>query len=149
MWTATAPGISRALARLFRNAGQIAYALLTHSPLGSYCYVLARLACIRHSTSVRSEPGSNSSLYSKGLSRHAFSSVNSIDRSITQAHLQILQSAFPNLVRGVSRPFSTGTTPIIEIPTKTSRVFCAKFDNFPRFFSYNAKKQLNSEIKTN
>ena len=146
MWTATAPGISRALARLFRNAGQIAYALLTHSPLGSYCYVLARLACIRHSTSVRSEPGSNSSLYSKGLSRHAFSSVNSIDRSITQAHLQILQSAFPNLVRGVSRPFSTGTTPIIEIPTKTSRVFFSFFSFFRFFFAFNVKKHISPHL---
>ena len=146
MWTATAPGISRALARLFRNAGQIAYALLTHSPLGSYCYVLARLACIRHSTSVRSEPGSNSSLYSKGLSRHAFSSVNLIDRSITQAHLQILQSAFPNLVRGVSQSFSTGTTPIIEIPTKTSRVFFSFFSFFRFFFAFNDKKHLSPHL---
>ena len=90
MRTATAPGISRALARLFRNAGQVAYALLTHSPLGSYCYVLARLACIRHSTSVRSEPGSNSSLYSKGLSRHAFSSV----KSLTGASLKHISKSF-------------------------------------------------------
>ena len=62
MRMATFLGISRALARLFPDVGQIAYALLTRSPLGSYCYVLARLACIRHATSVRSEPGSNSSL---------------------------------------------------------------------------------------
>jgi len=85
-------------------------------------------------------------LYSKGLSRHAFSSVNLIDRSITQAHLQILQSAFPNLVRGVSRPFSTGTTPIIEIPTKTSRVFFSFFSFFRFFFAFNAKKHLSPHL---
>ena len=135
---ATAPGISRALARLFRNAGQIAYALLTHSPLGSYCYVLARLACIRHSTSVRSEPGSNSSLFYKVCPGTLSLSVNVIDRSITQAHLQILQSACPDPVRGVSWPFPTGTRPIIEIPTESSRGSCADFCEFPRFFSYNA-----------
>ena len=99
MRTATAPGISRALARLFRCAGQVAYALLTHSPLGSYCYVLARLACIRHSTSVRSEPGSNSSLFSK-VCPARFSS-----RSSTGASLKHISKSFNKparrLVRGV------------------------------------------------
>ena len=61
-----------------------------------------------------------------------------IDRSITQAHLQILQSACPDPVRGVSWPFPTGTRPIIEIPTESSRGSCADFYEFPRFFSYNA-----------
>ena len=61
-----------------------------------------------------------------------------IDRSITQAHLQILQSARPDPVRGVSWPFPTGTRPIIEIPTESSRGSCADFCEFPRFFSYNA-----------
>ena len=61
-----------------------------------------------------------------------------IDRSITQAHLQILQSACPDPVRGVSWPFPTGTRPIIEIPTESSRGSCADFCEFPRFFSYNA-----------
>jgi hypothetical protein len=85
-------------------------------------------------------------LYSKGLSRHAFFSVNLIDRSITQAHLQILQSAFPNLVRGVSQSFSTGTTPIIEIPTKTSRVFFSFFSFFRFFFAFNDKKHLSPHL---
>ena len=100
--------------------------------------VLARLACIRHSTSVRSEPGSNSSLFYKVCPGTLSLSVNVIDRSITQAHLQILQSACPDPVRGVSWPFPTGTRPIIEIPTESSRGSCADFCEFPRFFSYNA-----------
>ena len=61
---ATLFGIIRALARLSQYAGQIAYALLTRSPLSLRT---ARLACIRHATSVRSEPGSNSSLIFKVL----------------------------------------------------------------------------------
>ena len=133
MRAATAPGISRALARLFRNAGQIAYALLTHSPLGSYCYVLARLACIRHSTSVRSEPGSNSSLFYKVCPGTLSLSVNVIDRSITQAHLQILQRA-PGLFGAGVPDFSTGTTPIIEIPREPSRGPGHFFPPFSLFF---------------
>ena len=39
---------------------------VTHPFAAMYCYT-ARLACIRHATSVRSEPGSNSSLIFKVL----------------------------------------------------------------------------------
>ncbi len=55
-------GISIPFEMLSRFRGQITHVLLTRSPLysppeGSF---LARLACVRHAASVRSEPGSNS-----------------------------------------------------------------------------------------
>ena len=55
-------GINPPLEGLSRTLGQVVHALLTRSPLGSHCCALARLACIRHAASVRSEPGSNSPL---------------------------------------------------------------------------------------
>ena len=43
------------------SKGQVAYALLTRSPLGIYRNKFpVRLACVRHAASVRPEPGSNS-----------------------------------------------------------------------------------------
>ena len=58
----TLSGISPAFAGLFLTGGQVAHVLLTRSPLySSPCGdFLARLACVRHAASVRSEPGSNS-----------------------------------------------------------------------------------------
>ena len=60
--TGTSSGISPPFGRLSRAEGQITHALLTRSPLySSRCRdFLARLACVRHAASVRSEPGSNS-----------------------------------------------------------------------------------------
>jgi hypothetical protein len=54
--------ISPPFGRLFRTPRQITHVLLTRAPLysppcGDF---LARLACVRHAASVRSEPGSNS-----------------------------------------------------------------------------------------
>src|SRR5690554_2688600 len=47
--------------------GQVAYALLTHSPvatkIASYLCAAPRLACVKPAASVHPEPGSNSSLY--------------------------------------------------------------------------------------
>jgi hypothetical protein len=68
----TSSGISPAFAGLFLTEGQVAHVLLTRSPLySSPCGdFLARLACVRHAASVRSEPGSNSpSLYSLSYER--------------------------------------------------------------------------------
>src|SRR5262249_25572980 len=55
-------GISPPFGRLSQARGQVTYVLLTRAPLysGSCPPFLARLACIRHAASVRSEPGSNS-----------------------------------------------------------------------------------------
>ena len=58
--------ISPPFGRLFRSLGQIAHVLLTRAPLysppeGGF---LARLACVKHAASVRSEPGSNSPIES-------------------------------------------------------------------------------------
>src|SRR5437899_8155360 len=55
-------GISTGFPVLFPTPAQITYVLLTRAPLysGSCPPFLARLACVRHAASVRSEPGSNS-----------------------------------------------------------------------------------------
>src|SRR5262249_34220909 len=55
-------GISPPFGRLSQARGWVTYVLLTRAPLysGSCPPFLARLACIRHAASVRSEPGSNS-----------------------------------------------------------------------------------------
>src|SRR5262245_52823771 len=63
-------GISPPFGRLSQARGQVTYVLLTRAPLysGSCPPFLARLACVRHAASVRSEPGSNSPVE---LERHA------------------------------------------------------------------------------
>ena len=55
-------GISPSFDRLSRSRRQVTYALLTRAPLYSWScpHFPARLACVRHAASVRSEPGSNS-----------------------------------------------------------------------------------------
>ena len=55
-------GISQTFAWVSQSLGQIAYVLLTRSPLGVQV-LLARLACIRHAASVHPEPGSNSQMF--------------------------------------------------------------------------------------
>jgi hypothetical protein len=57
-------GISPTFAGLFPPQGQITHVLRTRSPLYSRAEALflARLACVKHAASVRSEPGSNSPL---------------------------------------------------------------------------------------
>ena len=56
-------GISTCFQVLSPSFGQVAYVLLTRSPLdlGKQAFLpLVRLACIRHAASVHPEPGSNS-----------------------------------------------------------------------------------------
>ena len=55
-------GISPPFGRLSPTQGHVSHLVLTSSPLYSqYCYHFrARLACLIHAASVRSEPGSNS-----------------------------------------------------------------------------------------
>ena len=56
-------GITRSFPRLSRCPGYVTHVLLTLSPLYSRCSCFpVRLACFSHAASVRSEPGSNSSL---------------------------------------------------------------------------------------
>jgi hypothetical protein len=52
--------ISQPFGRLSESPGQITHVLRTRAPLYSGCPFRARLACVRHAASVRSEPGSNS-----------------------------------------------------------------------------------------
>ena len=61
-------GISLAFAGLSRTGRQVVNVLRTRAPLyslpeGSF---LVRLACVRHAASVRSEPGSNSRIFTTG-----------------------------------------------------------------------------------
>src|SRR4030042_843423 len=60
-------GINPAFAELSPVQGQVTHALLTRAPLYSPSCpgFLVRLACVRHAASVRSEPGSNSPIYSQ------------------------------------------------------------------------------------
>ncbi len=55
-------GIRPPFGSLSQTVGQVAHVLRTRSPLYSHPegYFLARLACMKHAASVRSEPGSNS-----------------------------------------------------------------------------------------
>jgi hypothetical protein len=56
-------GISEPFDSLSPCLGQVAHALLTRPPLEQLVLLLAvpaRLACVRHASSVRPEPGSNS-----------------------------------------------------------------------------------------
>ena len=53
-------GISQSFPWLSQALGQIIHVLLTRAPLYSSEDFRARLACVRHAASVRSEPGSNS-----------------------------------------------------------------------------------------
>ena len=55
-------GITHRFQRLFRSEGYVGYVLLTLSPLYSPEGFRARLACLIHTASVRSEPGSNPSV---------------------------------------------------------------------------------------
>ncbi len=55
-------GITHRFQRLFRSEGYVGYVLLTLSPLYSSEDFRARLACLIHTASVRSEPGSNPSV---------------------------------------------------------------------------------------
>jgi hypothetical protein len=61
--------ISPPFGRLSQSRRQVTYVLLTRAPLYSWScpHFLARLACVRHAASVRSEPGSNSPLKFAGL----------------------------------------------------------------------------------
>ena len=66
MQTGTSPGINPPFDRLFRCPGHVTCFVLSLTPLvlaRSYDQArLVRLACLNHAASVRSEPGSNSSL---------------------------------------------------------------------------------------
>ncbi len=102
-------GISHPLGRLSPTRGQVSHALLTRSPLYSEgCPPFrVRLACLIHAASVRSEPGSNSSLSEyferallRGLSRFASEPHRTSDRAprnqaVMHAALFSFQRAIP------------------------------------------------------
>ena len=62
-------GISSRFQLLSQSPGQITHVLLTRAPLYSLPEgnFLVRLACVKHAASVRSEPGSNSPVYTEKL----------------------------------------------------------------------------------
>jgi hypothetical protein len=99
-------GISRRFQRLSRTLGQVAYALLTLSPLdsGAEAPALARLACLIHAASVRSEPGSNPSFPET-------SSSNGVNRSegrlaLTRLVAHPLSRARVTVARTQGSPYS-------------------------------------------
>jgi hypothetical protein len=102
--------ISPPFGRLFQARGQITYVLLTRAPLysGSCPPFLARLACVRHAASVRSEPGSNSPVKAGVTSRRFrlldryVSNVPSI-RSARLALLELSAISLPARRRGIER----------------------------------------------
>ena len=55
-------GISTAFAALSPTIGHVPmhYSPVRHSPSGASTYAAVRLACVKHTASVQSEPGSNS-----------------------------------------------------------------------------------------
>ena len=149
---ATLFGIIRALARLSQYAGQIAYALLTRSPLSLRT---ARLACIRHATSVRSEPGSNSSLIFKVLVLLiTFVLTPRIDSWSVTKHISDSFKLPGGLSGPPSRPVRPSQAsrsrvrPIIEFSGRMSRVFLKKFQLFFIFFEKTAKTPLLASLST-
>ncbi len=118
-------GISSPFGLLSPSSGQVAYVLLTHSPLGlpSYCYKgnLVRLACIRHAASVHPEPGSNSPL---GLSnvrrRFRVRRLTGHKRSRFPVTIQLLRCGSPNRVMLTPRPWA-----VKETDAETPMPFCA------------------------
>lgn len=90
-------GITHRFQRLFQSKRYVGYVLLTLSPLYSSEDFRARLACLIHTASVRSEPGSNPSVELIWLCFFVESSLN-------------------------SQPFPTRTRrPAPEVPTVTKR----------------------------
>ena len=90
-------GITHRFQRLFQSKRYVGYVLLTLSPLYSSEDFRARLACLIHTASVRSEPGSNP--------------------SVELIWLCFFVESSPN-----SQPFPTPTRrPVPEVPTVTKR----------------------------
>ena len=99
-------GISSPFEKLSPAKGQITRALLTRAPLYSPEGFRARLACVKHAASVRSEPGSNSPVESlvmlaPQLGRVAPSAVRNVHRTWARANVFLL--ARPNFQRADSR----------------------------------------------
>ncbi len=99
-------GITHRFQRLFRSEGYVGYVLLTLSPLYSPEGFRARLACLIHTASVRSEPGSNPSVELIWLCYLEPSHARGEPRRAGHARTQIQES--PCFQRALSPPLVRG-----------------------------------------
>ncbi len=89
----TSPGITVTFAKGFPDVipvPGVRYLFITHpsATIHSYCYkCIVRLACLSHAASVRSEPGSNSSLYLSIYDRRITPTFVEFDLKGSNAHL--------------------------------------------------------------
>jgi hypothetical protein len=126
-------GISHPLEWLSPTLRQIVHALLTRSPLTLRC---ARLACMRHAISVRSEPGSNSP-YDLWLADYCLCSKLCIFR-------RLLQSGLSPRLAGSSGVSSSNTGRTIE-PFSAASLITKVANHFGKVLS--AFSLLSSTVK--
>ena len=123
--TRTLSAISPPFGRLSRAEGQITHALLTRSPLySSRCRdFLARLACVRHAASVRSEPGSNSPNWNVrgsepqagfSLQSHLLWLISSATKSVATIFYCQRASIEADWLRCVLKPLNKYTTKCVK-----------------------------------
>ena len=104
-------GIAHRFQWLFRSEGYVGYVLLTLSPLYSSEDFRARLACLIHAASVRSEPGSNPSV-------EVFDSYRSrefdgpLSRLVAPARLSRVTLVFKERAEGRACPRGALSTPL-------------------------------------
>ena len=78
---------------LFPTKRQITYVLRTRSPL---VLLPARLACVKPSASVRSEPGSNSPIFSTGVDPYISRTVRAVEAPRSLRRLTLFRTVSPN-----------------------------------------------------
>ena len=86
-------GISTTFVVLFPTKRQITYVLRTRSPL---VLLPARLACVKPSASVRSEPGSNSPIFSTGVDPYISMTVRAGEAPRGLRRLTLFRTVSPN-----------------------------------------------------
>src|SRR5215475_7807108 len=118
-------GISPPFGRLSQARGQVTYVLLTRAPLysGSCPPFLARLACIRHAASVRSEPGSNSPVKAgePGDVKRRRDSIRSWNRTVDPVSARLALSECPQLLTARRRASNGTLLPSFQRPTPKNR----------------------------
>ena len=86
-------GISTTFVVLFPTKRQITYVLRTRSPL---VLLPARLACVKPSASVRSEPGSNSPIFSTGVDPYISRAARAGEAPRSLRRLTLFRTVSPN-----------------------------------------------------
>ena len=75
------------------------YSPVRHSPPGASTRAAVRLACVKHSASVQSEPGSNSSVQSLQITSNTALNSNSAVIKTTHSSVSIYASHHPKNIR--------------------------------------------------